>query len=86
MVYSKRSNREACGDVHFFVRNGSHFSDVAEEGRARLRQSRRIFHIACINSHFVVFIVFIAFIAARRKEFTVQSGMFIAGEEPRRQT
>ena len=44
-----------------FVLNGSLLSYVAEEGGARLSQSQRIFHIACINSHFVVFIAFIAF-------------------------
>ena len=43
--------------------NGSHLSYLAEEGVARLSQSRRIFHIACINSPFVVFIAFIAFFA-----------------------
>ena len=53
-------------------------------GGARLSQSRRIFHIACINRVLLQFLQFLQlFIAAMRKEFTVQSGMFIAGEEPR---
>ena len=61
-----------------FVLNRSHLSYAAEEGGARLSQLQRIFHIACING--------VIFKATMRKEFTIQSGTFIAGEEPWRQS
>ena len=86
MVYSKRSNPEVCGRCTLFVLNGSHLSYVVEEGGARLHplQSRRIFHIAYIPTLMESF--FLVFIAARLKVFTVQIGMFIAGEEARQQS
>ena len=38
------------------------------------------------KSHTVAFIAFLLFIVARREGFTVQSGMFLAGDKPRRRS
>ena len=72
-----------CGSMYTFRTQRQPSQVRSGKGGARLSQRRHIFHIACINGDILQLLSFFKIcVAAWREGFTVQSGMFQAGDKP----